>query len=178
MPGEPVVLRGERVVLRPFRPEEIDVGASPHEGMVMDGPGARVRRRRRLERSGRLVGGWLDFAIEADGRLVGDVGARRPPGSLPPGVYELGIDVYDRGDRGKGIGREAIELLTRFLFESADAERVQATTAVGNVAMRRVFERLGFLHEGTLRGFMPIGSGREDYAMYAITREDWPGGGP
>jgi RimJ/RimL family protein N-acetyltransferase len=39
--------------------------------------------------------------------------------------------------------------------------------------MRRVLEGLGFVHEGTLRAFMPGPDGREDYAMYAVTREEW-----
>ena len=166
------VLRGERVVLRPFRRDELDVAAGPHEGTVAELGSAR-RRRRRFERSGELVDGFLDLAVEAEGRLVGDVGARRPPGSLPPGVYEVGIDLFDGEDRGKGYGTEAVRLLTDYLFESLDAERVQATTAVSNASMRRVFEKLGFLHEGTLRAFMPGESGREDYVMYAVTRSDW-----
>ena len=39
--------------------------------------------------------------------------------------------------------------------------------------MRRVLEELGFVHEGTMREFMPGPDGREDYALYAITREEW-----
>ena len=127
----------------------------------------------RLERSGRLLDGWLDLAIEAGGRLVGDIGARRPPGALPPGVFELGVSLFDPGDRGRGYGREAVELLTGHLFAREGAARVQASTVVGNAAMRRVLERVGFVGEGTLRAFMPGRGEREDYALYAVTRDDW-----
>ena len=51
-------------------------------------------------------------------------------------------------------------------------------TALENVAMRRVLEALGFVHEGTLQSFMPGPDGREDYAMYAVTRELWEGRPP
>jgi RimJ/RimL family protein N-acetyltransferase len=50
---------------------------------------------------------------------------------------------------------------------------VQASTAPGNAAMRRVLEKLGFTEEGTLRGYMPAREGREDYVLYALTRSDW-----
>ena len=48
---------------------------------------------------------------------------------------------------------------------------MQLTTDVDNAAMRRVAERLGFGFEGVLRGFMPIGEGPRDYAMYGMTRD-------
>jgi RimJ/RimL family protein N-acetyltransferase len=132
------------------------------------------RLRARIARSGRLVAGWLDLGIEAEGRLVGDVGARRPRGAFPPGVFELGISIYAEQDRGKGYGREAVELLTSYLLGELGAARVQATTAVSNEAMRAVLRRLGFLEEGILRAFMPLDDGsRADYVLSAVTREDW-----
>ena len=51
---------------------------------------------------------------------------------------------------------------------------MQGSTDVGNVAMRRVFETLGFTDEGTMRGFMPTGNGGpRDYELYAVTLEEW-----
>jgi RimJ/RimL family protein N-acetyltransferase len=165
-----VVLRGERIVVRPIRPDEVEVLMEAEDGVVDRDS---VAFQRRMQHSGELVDGWLDLAIEAEGRLVGDVGARQPRGAFPPGVFEVGITVFDLRDRGKGYGAEAIRLVTRHLFESLGAERVQATTDVDNHAMRRVLEKLGFVNEGTLRSFMPSASGRADYTMYAVTRSDW-----
>jgi RimJ/RimL family protein N-acetyltransferase len=39
--------------------------------------------------------------------------------------------------------------------------------------MRRVLEKLGFTFEGVMRGFMPVGAGREDFALYGVTRAEW-----
>ena len=50
---------------------------------------------------------------------------------------------------------------------------MQASTAAGNTAMRRVLEKLGFAYEGTLRAFMPSDHGRDDYVLYAVTRPEW-----
>jgi RimJ/RimL family protein N-acetyltransferase len=138
--------------------------------------GARERMRRRIANSGRLVGGWLDLAIDAEGSLVGEIDARHPPRAMPPGVYELGIALFDEEVRGRGYGTEAIALLTAHLFAELGAERVQASTAVDNSAMRRVFEKLGFAKEGVMRSYMPAGESRDDYVLYAVTRADWTAG--
>ena len=105
---------------------------------------------------------------------MGDVQARQGIGQrLPPGVVELGISLYGSANRGKGYGSEAITLLTTWLFDNGIAERVQAGTAIDNAAMRRVLEKLGFSFEGVMRSFMPVGDHREDFALYAVTRQDW-----
>jgi hypothetical protein len=39
--------------------------------------------------------------------------------------------------------------------------------------MRRVAERVGFVHEGDLRAFWPEEDGDHDYAMYGMTRTDY-----
>src|SRR6202165_4986669 len=137
-------------------------------------PGRRSHVRKRLLASGQWVRGSLDLAIESNGRLIGDVQARRGAGQrLPPGVVELGVDLYDPDQRGKGYGAEAVALLTTWLLQRGIADRVQASTAVGNRPMRRVLEKLGFTFEGVMRGFMPVGAGREDFALYGVTKAEW-----
>lgn len=182
----PIVLPGERCLLRAFHPGELDAlvaarvadGAFPREEADPQArPRLREQLRRRIERSGRLWDGWLEFAIEADGRLAGDVQARSGRRMLPPGVWELGIELYGDELRGRGIGTEATALLTSHLFRDRAAGRVQATTDVTNEAMRGVLRRLGFTEEGVLRAFMPAGSdpgaARHDYLMIAVTAGDW-----
>ena len=156
-------LRGERVVLRTFREDELPV--------VTD---SITEIRARTRRAGVFVDGFLELAIEVEGRLVGDIQARRPKRGLPAGVYELGIDLYDDADRGRGLGSEALRLLTDHLFAKQDTGRVQASTSLENHAMRRALEKLGFREEGVMRGFMANDAGgRDDYVLYGVTREDW-----
>ena len=170
-----IELRGDRVTVRPLRPEEVDrVIADSLPAWVAWGTEPEVARERirdRLGRSGELTEHGLDLGIDLDGRLVGDVQARAD--GLPWGAYELGIGLFDEGDRGRGLGREAVALLTAHLFDELDARRVQITTDVGNTGMRRVAERVGFRHEGDLRGFWPQEGGDRDYAMYGMTRTDY-----
>jgi RimJ/RimL family protein N-acetyltransferase len=172
-----VELRGERVVLRPLRMEDFALIREAQERISPwdpPDPASDRRLKRRIERSGRLVDGWLDLGIEVDGRLVGDIGARRPPAALPPGVFEIGISLFADADRGHGYGADGVRVLTQYLFDELGAARVQASTDVGNVAMRRVLEKLGYAYEGTLRAFMPGTDGaRADYALYGATRAEW-----
>ena len=167
------------VVLRPFRADEIDELWARRQREIAEGsmwgPSSREQVAERVARSGT----WTDtpagllFAIEADGALVGDIQARRSQGVLPTGVVEIGIGLHEAADRGRGIGRDAVAQLTTKLFEGGDAHRVQLSTDVGNAAMRRVAELLGFGFEGILRGFMPSAEGPRDYAMYGMTETDF-----
>jgi len=180
----PVVLRGERVTLRPFREEELDRVLEVHRA-------ASAEDRDRLEQPDRdhvserieASGSWTDgpaglvLAIESGGRLVGEMQARGGRAQLlPPGVYELGIELYDEADRGKGIGSAAITEMARYLFEEEMAHRVQISTDVDNWAMRGASERAGFRLEGVLRGlFASTRLGLRDYAIHGMTRDDYEG---
>jgi RimJ/RimL family protein N-acetyltransferase len=170
-------LRGRRVVLRAFRADEIDEATSRMAGggTVVGETSERERRRRdRLERSGARNAGEILFAIESERRLIGDAQGRCIEMAMPPGVWEVGLEIWDDGDRGRGLGRETVELLASHLFTDEGAIRVQATTDVDNTPMRRVLDGLGFGFEGVLHGFMPSPEGPpRDYAMYGVTRSGW-----
>ena len=169
----------DRVVLRAFRDEELNRLVDITSGWPVDdgihwGPRDRDALRRKIELSGSWTeDGQLNLAVESEGRLVGDVQARSVRGAMPRGVFELGIEVFELEDRGRGLGAAAVVALTRHLFADEDAIRVQLSTDVDNGAMRAVAERLGFAYEGVLRGFMPTARGPRDYAMYAMTKSDY-----
>lgn len=157
------------MTLRPFRADEaVLLLRYAGRGMTAE------RMARRIDESGTFVDGMFNLGIEADGRLVGDVQARSQ--GVPPGIAEIGITLYASDDRGRGLGREAVALLTGHLFDAHLVERVQGSTDVENAAMRRVFELLGFHEEGVMRGFMPAARGRRaDYVLYAVLRDEWRG---
>jgi RimJ/RimL family protein N-acetyltransferase len=161
---------GSQLVLRALRPREIDeewqamVTADP---MVIADLPDEASFKARLQRSGHLEHGWLDLAIDLDGVSIGRIQTFVPPGRpLSPGTYEVGIGLRENA-RGRGYGREALALLTDWLFERAAAEVVEAPTDPANVAMRAVFQRVGWKLAGSLTEF-----GRE-WVMYRITRLEW-----
>ena len=164
-----IELQGERVLLRAFRPDEFERTWAERQRSTTTigtpGPGARDRFMRRLEASGDWHDDRLDFAVESDGELVGEVDVRSPKSAIPPGVCEFGIELWEER-RGGGLGTEVVELLTAWLHDQG-YPRVQAGTKVDNAPMRRVLEKAGYAYEGTMRSFAPDGDGRADYALYA-----------
>jgi RimJ/RimL family protein N-acetyltransferase len=163
-------IRGSRLLLRALQPGEIQ---EEWRAMVTADPMAVAELpqedgfKARLQRSGHLEDGWLDLAIDLDGVSIGRIQTFVPPGRpLPPGTFELGIGLKEKA-RNKGYGREALALLTDWLFEHAAAQAVGASTAPANVAMRTVFQRVGWMPAGSLTE-----SGRE-WVMYRTTRREW-----
>jgi RimJ/RimL family protein N-acetyltransferase len=163
---------GSQLVLRALRPREIDgewqamVTADP---MVVADVPDEASFKARLQRSGHLEHGWLDLAIDLGGVSIGRIQTFVPPGRpLSPGTFEVGIGLRESA-RGRGYGRQALVLLTDWLFERAAAEVVEASTDPANVAMRTVFKRVGWKLAGSLTEF-----GRE-WVMYRITRLEWAG---
>jgi RimJ/RimL family protein N-acetyltransferase len=165
------------VSLRPLRPGDLEAlwiaRTRSDEPWADTSDESRRKLRDRVANSGRVTHGELLLGIVSGGRLAGEIQARQPEMGLPPGVFEIGIEVFDPSERGAGIGRRALAMFLVHLFEEERAHRVQLTTDVDNAAMRRVAERLGFGLEGTLRGFMPTKDGPRDYLMYGMTRGDF-----
>jgi RimJ/RimL family protein N-acetyltransferase len=169
-------LAGTEVLLRPIELGDVDalVAARAEDAPGSFGPSgdeARTQLRKLIERKPTLEdGGFLSLVVEAGGEVVGDIQARAPKHGFPPGVCEIGISLVS-AVRGKGYGREAVALFTAHLHE-AGWPRVQASTDVENVAMRRVLERCGYVFEGVLRSYTPADDdgARGDSAMYASFR--------
>ena len=165
-----IVILGSRLTLRPYRPDEIEaqwqamVTADP---MTIASVPDEAAFKARLERSGTLLNGWLDLAIDLDGVSIGRIQTFVPPSrSLSPGVFDVGIGLQP-DIRGKGYGREALALFTDWLFAHAAAEVIEAPTDAANVAMRTVFERVAWQLTGTVTEH-----GRE-WLLYAMTRSQW-----
>ena len=165
-----VRIRGSRLLLRALQPGEIE---EEWRAMVTADPMAiaelpqEAAFKARLQRSGHLEDGWLDLAIDLGGVSIGRIQTFVPPGrALPRGTFELGIELREKA-RNQGYGREALALLTDWLFEHAAAEVVGASTDPANGAMRTVFQRVGWRAAGSLTEF-----GRE-WVMYRITRQEW-----
>ena len=161
-----IEITGRRVLLRAFRPDEFEALYEAHAASdSIVGTVDRDRIRRRVEQSGTWVDGRLDLAVESGGALVGSADVRSGRMMLPGGVCEFGIELW-AARRGAGIGTDAVTALTGWLHEHG-FPRVQAGTAVRNAPMRRVLEKCGYAHEGTMRAFIAEGGTRADYALYA-----------
>ncbi len=79
------------------------------------------------------------------------------------------------GERGKGYGTEALNLIVDFLFLSKDAKRVEAMTDTRNIASQRILEKGGFKREGTLRMAHFARGEWRDAHVYGLLRDEWKG---
>lgn len=79
----------------------------------------------------------------------------------------------DHKSIGKGFGTEALELITKFAFETAGLHRVEAFVSPRNVGSIRVLEKAKFLQEGLHRKLLYINSVWEDHYMYAQLEDDY-----
>jgi len=157
-------------VLRPLRPGEIEaewLAMTTDDAIAVAGVPDEASFKARLRRSGQLRDGWLDLAVDLNGASIGRIQTYVPPGrTLPAGTFEIGIGL--RADaRGRGYGREALVLLTDWLFERAAADVVEASTDPANTAMRAVFSRAGWRLGGELTELGRV------WARYRITRREW-----
>ena len=100
-------------------------------------------------------------------------------------VFDLGdlTPLFDlrvaEAARGRGVGTLALRGLTAWLFsEHPEAERLGGYTRHDNLAMRRVFEKCGFVQEAHHRRAWRVAGGEPvDCVGYAILRAEAEGSG-
>ncbi len=61
---------------------------------------------------------------------------------------DIGIMLGDKSSHGKGYGTEAVELVTRFAFETLNLRKVTASCYSNNIGSIRIFQKSGFFEEG------------------------------
>ena len=101
-------------------------------------------------------------------------------------IFDLGDDTLDdetplfdlrikREFRGKGFGKQAIDLAIEFVFNTyPNKNRFEATTRHDNIAMRKVLEKCGFVKEAHYRQSWPDKNNvKVDTVGYGILRTDW-----
>ena len=89
-------------------------------------------------------------------------------------AFELSYLLYDAAARGQGIVTEAVRLLTGHLFDTRKFNRLQLIIHPGNAASRRVAEKNGFAHEGTMHGAWYHRGCYHDVEVYARLRTPSP----
>ncbi len=117
--------------------------------------------------------GVLMVELVADGMPIGTVGWHRVMNGPNPGsaAWNIGISLIPEA-RGRGYGTEAQRLVADYLFANTDANRVEASTDVENLAEQRSLEKAGFFREGIARGSQYRAAGYHDLVVYARLRHD------
>lgn len=131
--------------------------------------------RSRIERGLYNQDGVQTFLIVVDGEPKGyirlfDLGDT--PDSTETPLFDIRLRA---AERGRGIGRQAVQQLTDFVFRTYPKKnRLEATTRHDNIAMRRVLQACGFAKEAHYRSAWPAKDGTMvDCTGYGILRSDW-----
>jgi RimJ/RimL family protein N-acetyltransferase len=173
------VVRTARLVLRPFRPDDVDAVfracQDPEHRRWMPNlpePYTRADAEEFVTRSaarGRAEGTALDAAVEADGELVGACGVRH----LDAGLLGPDIGYWTASwARGRGYAAEAARALAEWTFRHGVA-RVHLFTDVQNAASQAVAVRAGFVREGVVRSCLAYQDGsRADAVLFGRVREE------
>lgn len=160
-PGVPVslalkpTLTGDKVVLRPVEPADVATTLEPDPeadrltGSHLDGLTVADRERWYATRAD--FDDRLDLAVvdRATGRYTGEVVLN----DLNPVDRACNFRIvlfYDR-NRGRGLGTEATRLILAHAFETVGLHRVELSVYSFNPRARRVYDKVGFVYEGTKR---------------------------
>jgi len=113
---------------------------------------------------------WIDD--ERDGR----VGVLRLD-DLDDATAMVDLRLAD-ATRGRGHGSAALRMVTEHVFAQHPAViRLEGQTREDNVAMRRVFERCGWVLEAYYRDGWPVDGGEPVASVaYSVLRRDWASG--
>ncbi len=116
-------------------------------------------------------GNGFAAGLLVDGVLAGSIGLHYVDRAT--GSTELGYWIGARWE-GRGIMTRALEGLLRVLYEEYGMYRVEIRCRPDNLRSRRVAERLGFRHEGTLRAVYAEGEGEpSDLEVFGLLRHEW-----
>lgn len=110
---------------------------------------------------------WL---IEGDGELRGSIGLHQV--DRVSAHAELGLGILGAASRGRGYGTEACALALRHGFLDLGLHRVYLHVFDDNPATR-LYERLGFRREGTMRQHGWKRGAWRDQHVYGLLREEW-----
>lgn len=180
-----VVLNGEKVRLRDWRPSDLDPllylldparpwheTNGPYFGTpTMAAAESTARELTTIKSDPPDPRTSLAVCDPRDGRLIGRVSWYWE--SRQTDWRRMGLVIYDERYWGGGFGTEALRMWTTYLFSRTDALRLDFATFSGNPGMIAVGRRLGFIEEGRFRRARRWSGGVHDAVVYGVLREEW-----
>lgn len=150
MPDEtPSALRGQRVVLRPPRSEDVTdrlaAGRDPEFRRMVGASTARVGPLTAADAArwyARLAAEPFGWAIEENGRCIGEARLHRFDEDRQRASFAIGI--FRPDDRGRGLGSEATRLVLDHAFGPLGLAEIRARVLAYNTRAIASYVRSGF----------------------------------
>jgi [ribosomal protein S5]-alanine N-acetyltransferase len=174
----PTELRTPRLLLRPFRPDDVDdvfayaSGEAFSRYLARQLPQPYTRQDAEAFVAEALARDWAyhpNFVMEMDGRVIGDLSLYLPDGRIAELGYGLGEPYW-----GLGLTVEAASAVIDWGFHTFDIAKVFARTDARNTQSMRVMEKLGMQREAYLRLHRNFRGTQVDEVLYAVLRQEWP----
>ena len=174
-----VVLKTERLTLRPWRPDDLD---DFYEYASVDGVGQMAgwmphrNKEESLEVLRRFIGKKRTFALEYEGKVIGSLGIEEYnedefPEFAEKRCRELGY-VLSKAYWGRGLMPEAVRRVMEYLFDEVKLDVIFCGHFVTNIQSARVQEKCGFRHYGFIKYKTSMGT-TEDCELNLIRREEF-----
>ena len=170
------MLSGDRVLLRPFRPEDAEplwrarldpqVWAQTTEKPYV--PETLAQYRARFEAP--PVGDDTQLAVEVDGELAGRAGLFGVDALARS--TEVGLTLLEE-HRGQGHGRDVLRVLLGLAFRTRNLRRVHLQTLSSNEPALRCYRACGFVEEGRQREAAWVEGRYEDVVLMSVLRSEW-----
>ncbi len=172
----------ERLLLRPFRPEDLpafaayssvpEVARSQSWDTTFSLADAEAFLASQQAVTFGQPGEWVQLAAveRAGGELCGDCAVR-----VEGATAELGV-TFAPAFQGRGLAGEALAAVVDRLFAEHGIHRVYAETDDRNAGVHRLFERLGFRREARLVEADWFKGGWTTLRIYALLRREWAAG--
>lgn len=176
--SEPVELKTERLLLRPFRltdAKDVFAYAKDPEWFLYLGrriPSPYLRRDADEYVAKRILAPWdtnPTFAIVLESSVIGGIGLRIRDSH---DIAELGYGIA-RIHWGKGLTTEAAQAVVDWVFSNRKLAKVFAMADLPNIGSWRVMEKLGMTREGMLRREGIVRGQPVDDLYYGLLREEW-----
>jgi len=172
------MLKGKAITLRPVEEDDLPVAYKHITDLENRGEfyPRRIQTLTEMRKEFNENGFWapdrgtLAIVDTEDAKVVGSIGWFKTLDYL--NELEIGYIMWDMAARSKGGMTEAVKLLTRYLFDTMQFNRIRLCIATENGPSRRVAEKSGYQHEGTQRGAWWNGGRYYDMELYAVTRDD------
>ena len=179
------MLRGEKVLLRPFKRSDItnflkwfnDPEVTQY--LVFYLPMTEMAEEKWVEGAADRIQAGTDvyFVIEAiDGdstKPIGNIGLH----GINPKDHraDFGIVIGEKDYWGKGYGTEATRLILEYGFQQLNLHRISSYAFAFNERSIRLHKKVGFREEGRQRESVYKNGRFHDHVMFGILREEWRG---
>jgi RimJ/RimL family protein N-acetyltransferase len=172
-------LPGHKVLLRPVEAADVVLALEPDpEGDRLTGshprPGGLTLEQRTAWYATRAdFDDRLDLAVvdRASGRFAGEVVLNELDADNQSCNFR--IFLFYSQNRNRGLGTEATRLILAHAFDTVGLHRVDLEVYAYNPRARRVYEKVGFVYEGTKRQSLLWDGARVDADIMSILADEW-----